>query len=150
MTTRDNVIDSLIPYFKDPRYYLLVCDMGFGKIDKLKKKYPKRVINCGIAEQATVGIAAGMAHDGLIPIVYSIASFLVYRALEQMRIDVVLERRNVKFIGNGSGDYFASMGDCHWCKEDDEELMKVICMPVYQTEEFKEWIESPDAGYFRC
>jgi len=150
MITRDNVLDSLIPYFRDKRYYLLVCDMGFGKIDSLRKKYPNRVINCGIAEQSTVGIAAGMAQDGMIPIVYSIATFLVYRALEQIRNDIVFERRNVKLIGNGSGDFFAHLGDCHWCKDDDEELMKLIGMPVYEGENFKEWIKSPDCGYLRC
>ena len=38
----------------------------------------------GIMEQATVGIAAGMAMTGLVPVVYSIANFLAYRAVEQV------------------------------------------------------------------
>jgi transketolase len=145
---RDNVIDSLIPYFNDPRYMLLVCDMGFGKLDKLQKLYPNRVINCGIMEQATVGIASGMAEAGLIPIVYSIAAFLVYRALEQIRNDIVLRHQNVKLIGNGSGDFFKSLGECHWCKDDDIKLMNIIGMPVYTN--FDEWINSSEAGYFKC
>ena len=82
--TRDNILTSLIPYFNDPRYYLLVLDMGFGKLDDLKDKYPNRVYNLGIAEQGSIGIASGMAESGLIPIVYSI-SFLVYRGLEQIK-----------------------------------------------------------------
>ena len=150
MTTRDTVIDDLIPYFNDPRYYLLVCDMGFGKVDKLFQKHPKKVVNCGIAEQSTVGIASGMAEAGLIPIVYSIASFLVYRALEQIRNDIVLRNMNVKLIGNGSGDFFKSMGDCHWCKDDDIKLMSIIGLPVYDSGHFEEWINSSEAGYFRC
>jgi transketolase len=151
MTTRDTVLDDLIPYFNsDDRYILLICDMGFGKVDKLKSKFPKQVINCGIMEQATVGIAAGMANAKLKPIIYSIASFLVYRALEQIRNDIVLSRANVKLIGNGSGDFFKSMGDCHWCKTDDKKLMKVIGMPVYDGKHFAEWIRSDKAGYFRC
>jgi len=150
MITRNEVIDELIPYFNDPRYYLIVCDMGFGKIDRLKEAYPGRVINCGIMEQATVGIASGLAESGLIPIVYSIASFLVFRALEQIRNDIVLRGKNVKLIGNGSGDFFKSLGECHHCKDDDIMLMRIIGMPVYGGNHFHEWINSSEAGYFRC
>ena len=146
---RDSVLDELYPYFeKDGNYILLICDMGFGKVDKLKEFYGKRVINCGIMEQATVGIAAGMALGGKKPIVYSIASFLVFRALEQIRNDIVQRCLNVKLIGNGSGDFFKDMGLCHWCKDDDIKLMEVIGMPVYT--DFDEWINSKTAGYLRC
>jgi transketolase len=127
---------------------LLICDMGFSKVDRLQAKYPNRVINCGIMEQATVGIASGMAESGLIPIVYSIAAFLVYRALEQIRNDIVLRNKNVKLIGNGSGDFFKLLGECHWCKDDDTKLMNIIGMPVYTN--FDEWINSSEAGYFKC
>ena len=73
---RSDIISNIIPYFRtDERYYLLVCDMGFGVIDQLKEEFPKRIINCGIMEQGTVGIAAGMSMSGLIPIVYSIVNF---------------------------------------------------------------------------
>ena len=88
--TRDNIIEHLIPKFdEDSTYRLLICDCGFAKVDLLKNRYPERVINCGIMEQATVGIAAGMAQAGLKPIIYSIASFIVFRAYEQIRIDLV-------------------------------------------------------------
>jgi len=52
-------------------------------------------------EQGTVGIAAGMAMTGLIPIVYSIVNFLAFRSLEQIRNDVVMQNLNVKFIATG-------------------------------------------------
>ena len=148
--TRDTVIDSLLPYFNDHRYYLLICDMGFSKVDLLKSKYPNRVINCGIMEQGTVGIASGMAESGLIPIVYSIAAFLVYRALEQIRNDIVLRNMNVKLIGNGSGDFFKSMGKCHCCGNEDLALMGMIGLKCYGENEFDEWISSSEAGYFKC
>jgi len=124
--------------------------MGFGKVDDIKAKYPDRVFNFGIMEQGAVGIASGMAESGLIPIVYSIATFLVYRALEQIKNDIVFRNQNVKLIGNGSGDYFKSMGSCHWCKDDDTKLMDIIGMPVYDGEHFNEWINSSEAGYIRC
>lgn len=151
MIDRNNVLMELAPYFrKDPRYQLLVCDSGFGKMDDIKQMFPPRVFNCGIMEQATVGIASGMAQSGLIPIIYSIAAFLVYRSLEQIRIDIVMRNQNVKLIGNGSGDYFKFLDDCHWCKDDDVKLMSIIGMPVYRPEEFTKWIESKKGGYLIC
>jgi len=155
---RKEVVDLLLPYFrKDKRYYLLVCDMGFGAIDKLKDEFSGRIINCGIMEQATVGIAAGMSMSGLIPIVYSMVNFLVYRSLEQIRNDVILQKLNVKFISTGVNDYFKFLGPSHCCSNDDLALMKLIKMKAYNPyvdkKDFpalvKDWIVSPEAGYLR-
>jgi len=58
---RKIIIDSLFPWFeRDERYYLLAGDMGFGAIDRLREAYPERVINCGVMEPGTVGLAGGM------------------------------------------------------------------------------------------
>ena len=155
---RGKIIDALMPYFRaDKRYYLLVCDMGFGVSDKLRKEFPRRVINCGIMEQGTVGIAAGMSMSGLIPIVYSIVNFLVFRALEQVRNDVALQGLNVKFIATGSNDYFKALGASHCCGKDDIAIMELIGMKVYNpyagrrpfADIVREWISSPRAGYIR-
>lgn len=155
---RRNIVSGLLPYFrKDNRYYLLVCDMGFGVIDPLKAEFPRRVINCGIMEQGTVGIAAGMSMAGVIPIVYSIVNFLVFRALEQIRNDVVLQKRNVKFISTGVNDYFKFLGPSHCCGCDDIALMRLINMKVYDPYAIvkpfdkitEEWISDKQAGYIR-
>jgi transketolase len=149
--TRDNILDELVPYFrKDERHYLLINDSGFGKTEKMKELFPPRVFNLGIMEQATVGIASGMAAVGLIPIIYSIAAFLVYRSLEQIRLDIVMRKQNVKLIGNGSGDYFKFLDECHWCKDHDVKLMNIIEMPVYTGDQFHDWIASPKGGYIIC
>lgn len=147
---RSNVIDALVEKFNaDPDLYLLVCDCGFAKIDRLKDLYPDRVINCGIMEQGTVGIAAGMAQAGLKPIIFSIASFIVFRALEQIRIDLVQMNRNVKIIGQGSGDYFKGLGMCHCIYNDDLKILNLIGMPVYMPSNFEEWIKSEEPGYLK-
>ncbi len=155
---RKEIADILIHYFrKDKRFYLLVCDMGFGVVDKLKNEFPGRVLNCGIMEQGTVGIAAGMSMSGLIPIVYSIVNFLVYRALEQIRNDVVLQKINVKFISTGVNDYFKFLGPSHCCAGDDLALMKLIRLKTYDPyvagktfhKLVEEWISDDGAGYIR-
>jgi transketolase len=131
--------------------------MGFGVTDSIKKEFPDRVMNYGIMEQGTVGIAAGMSMSGLIPIVYSIVNFLVYRSLEQIRNDVVLQKLNVKFISTGANDYFKFLGPSHCCGRDDLSLMKLIKMKAYDPyvekntfqELVKEWISDDKAGYIR-
>lgn len=155
---RKDIIDTIIPYAKkDEKIILLVCDMGFGAIDKFKNKFPDRVFNVGIMEQGTVGIAAGMAMSGLKPIVYSIVNFLAFRALEQIRNDVILQKLNVKFIATGVNDYFKFLGKSHTCGADDIVIMHLINMQVYDPYEtktsFKEvvhhWITDDKAGYIR-
>lgn len=155
---RKEIVNGLSPYFrKDKRLYLLVCDMGFSVIDQLKEEFPTRVINCGIMEQGTVSIAAGMSMSGLVPIVYSIVNFLVYRSLEQMRNDVVLQGLNVKFISTGVNNYFKFLGPSHCCAQDDIKLMELINMKVYDPYTDKrafhklinDWITDSSAGYLR-
>jgi len=132
--------------------------MGFGAIDKFKQVFPKRIFNLGIMEQGTVGIAAGMALTGLIPVVYSIVNFLAFRAIEQIRNDIILQNLNVKFIATGVNNYFEFLGMSHCCDEDDKQIMKVIGMPVYDPYEsghesfdelVKDWILNERAGYMR-
>jgi len=155
---RKDIINSIVPYFrKDNRYHLLVCDMGFGVMDQLLEESPERVTNCGIMEQGTVGIAAGMSMSGMIPIVYSIVNFLAFRALEQVRNDVILQQLNVKFIATGVNNYFRFLGPSHCCGDDDVKIMELIHMPVYDSyagtrpfqELVNEWISDKRTGYIR-
>lgn len=155
---RKIILDTIIEDFRrDERYFLLAGDMGFGAIDKLKAEFPNRIINSGIMEQGTVGIAAGMSMAGLIPVVYSIVNFLVYRAIEQMRNDVVLQNLNVKFIATGADDYFHQLGYSHCCGQDDLKLMELINLKTYNPYQsksnfetlVKEWITDDKPGYFR-
>jgi len=156
---RKDIVDSLIPYAKrDKRIVLLVCDMGFGVTDNFKKEFPDRIFNMGMMEQGTVGIASGMAMTGLLPVVYSIVNFLVFRAIEQIRNDVVMQNLNVKFIATGVNNYFRFLGMSHCCDEDDKKIMQLINMRIfdpYETENVdfdnmvQEWITDKKPGYFR-
>ncbi len=135
---RKEIVNSIIPYArKDDRIVLLICDMGFGVADGFANEFPDRVFNMGIMEQGTVGIAAGMAKTGMIPIVYSIVNFLAFRALEQIRNDVVMQEENVKFIATGVNNYFKFLGPSHYCGQDDKTLMNLINMNVFYPYEMK-------------
>ena len=156
---RRDVVDVLISHARnDERIVLLVCDMGFGVTDNFKKEFPDRIFNMGIMEQGTVGIAAGMAISGLVPVVYSIVNFLVFRAIEQIRNDVVFQGLNVKFIATGVNNYFKFLGPSHCCGEDDKRIMELINMKVFdpyeeETTDFnrmvEEWINDSQSSYLR-
>jgi len=158
MNYRSQILKELIPHFRqNERLYLLVGDMGFGAIDDLKNEFPTRVINCGVMEQGTVGIAAGMAMSGLTPIFFSIVNFLCFRSIEQIRNDVILQNLNVKFIGTGAEDYFSFLGPSHTCGTDDIKIMDIVGCEVFDPygmhfsfdELVKDWITSDNAGYIR-
>ncbi len=156
---RRDIVNSIIPYArKDKKIILLVCDMGFGVADRFKKEFPDRIFNMGVMEQGTVGIASGMAAVGLKPIVYSIVNFIAFRAIEQVRNDVIMQGLNVKFIVIGVNDYFEFLGESHCCGKDDKKIMKLIGMKVFDPYKKKdvnfnkmvrEWLNSPKAGYIR-
>lgn len=102
---------------KDDRIFLLTGDLG-SDFDEFVKKFPGRFINCGIAEQNMVGVAAGLALCGRKPYVYSIIPFVTMRAFEQIKNDVCYQNLDVKIIGMGAGFYYGPLGCTHHAIED--------------------------------
>jgi len=148
---RKVIIKELIPYFEsDDRYHLMIGDSGFGAIDSLTDQFPDRWTNVGIMEQGSVGIAAGMAMSGLKPIFFTITNFLCFRALEQIRNDVLLHGLNVKFIGTGAENYFDFLGPSHTCDQDDKKIFDIIGLEVFDPYEgIKELLEKKQDKFFK-
>jgi transketolase len=107
---------------KNKKIILLTGDLGYGLFDNFKIKY---YINCGIAEAGMVGIAAGLSQEGYIPICYSIASFLLPRAFEQIRFFSSYNSKKIIYIGAGGGYLYAESGPTHHSL-DDLGLAKLI------------------------
>lgn len=93
-------------------------DLGFNALEKVQKIADTRFINAGVAEQNMVGVAAGLAYKGLETFVYSIAPFVTFRCLEQIKIDVCIHNLPVYIIGNGGGYGYGIMGATHHAIED--------------------------------
>lgn len=116
---RDAFADELLNLAReDARIVLLSGDIGNRMFDKFKAEFPDRFFNCGVAEANMITTAAGMAMTGLIPVVYTIASFLVYRPLEQIRVDIAYHGLPVILVGVGGGLAYASNGPTHHAVED--------------------------------
>jgi len=102
----------------DPKVLLLTGDHGYALFDAFRKARPQQYINCGIAEQNMVGVAAGLAKAGFKPIVYGLAAFVPVRVLEQIKIDVCYENLHVILIGDGAGLVYSHLGTSHQSTED--------------------------------
>ena len=103
---------------EDDRIVLLSGDIGNRLFDEFKAAFPRRFYNCGVAEANMVGMAAGLAMSGLRPVCYTIAPFLTYRCLEQIRVDLCYHHVPVVLVGTGAGLAYASLGATHHsCEE---------------------------------
>lgn len=102
----------------DSRVVLLSGDIGNRLFDSLRAARPEQFLNCGIAEQNMMGVAAGMGLSGVRPIVYTITPFTTIRCLEQIKIDVGYHNSPVVIVGTGSGLSYASLGPTHHSLED--------------------------------
>jgi transketolase len=103
---------------EDERIVLLSGDIGNRLFDEFKDKCPDRFYNCGVAEANMVGVAAGLAMNGLRPVCYTIAPFITYRCMEQIRVDVCYHNVPVTIVGTGAGLAYASLGGTHHSCED--------------------------------
>lgn len=103
---------------RDERIWALTGDLGVGLFDEFERLAPGRFLNIGIAEQALVGVAAGLAYAGRRPVAYSIGPFLTARAHEQIRVDVAMARAPVLLAGVGGGVAYGYLGPTHHATED--------------------------------
>lgn len=96
----------------------LTGDLGYNALEKIQETFPKQFLNAGVAEQNMVGVAAGLAYEGKSVFIYSIAPFVVFRCLEQIKLDVCIHNHPVFIIGNGGGYGYGIMGATHHAIED--------------------------------
>jgi transketolase len=102
----------------DDRIFFIGSDLGVGTLDEFKTEIPDRFFMEGISEQNVIGMAAGLALEGKIPYVNTIATFLTRRCFEQIAVDLCLHNLNVRLIGNGGGMVYAPLGPTHLATED--------------------------------
>ncbi len=110
---------------QDERILFLGSDLGAGTLSAFQTKLPERFFMEGISEANLVGMAAGLAMEGHIPYVNTIATFITRRAFEQVALDVCLENLPVRLIGNGGGMVYAPLGPTHEAT-DDLALMRAL------------------------
>ncbi len=104
---------------KEERIVALSADLcNTSGLDRFRAAFPDRFFNVGIAEQNLVGVAAGLAAEGRIPVATTFANFAALRACEQVRHFMGYMRENVKLVGFGAGFSFGMFGTTHYGVED--------------------------------
>ncbi|MGJ5083684.1 transketolase family protein [Bradyrhizobium sp. HKCCYLS3013] len=115
---------------EDSRVVMLSGDIGNRLFDKFKDKHPSRFFNCGVAEANMMGVAAGMAMNGLRPVAYTITPFVTTRCLEQIRTDVCYHEAPVTIVAVGAGLAYSGLGPTHHACEDISFLRSIPNMVV--------------------
>ena len=116
---RNETIQTLIELAAaDERIVFLTGDLGFSVVEPFFDRFPGRAYNVGVAEQNMLAMATGIAEGGLIPFVYSIATFATMRPFEFIRNGAVLQHLPVRILGVGAGMEYAINGPTHYTLED--------------------------------
>src|SRR3954465_12863132 len=130
---------------RDPRVAYIGSDLSPDLTERMKAEMPGRYYMEGITEANVIGMAAGMAMDGYIPYVNTIATFITRRCYEQVAVDLCLHNLPVRLIGNGGGLVYAPLGPTHLAIEDMAIMRALPNMTVTACCDAKEMVRLMDA-----
>ena len=129
---RKECLDSVHEFAKtDERIVFIGSDLGAGVLNGMKHEIPERFFMEGVSEQHVIGMAAGLAMEGFIPYVNTIATFLTRRGFEQIALDLCLQDLPVRLIASGGGVVYAPLGPTHLAVEDIAIMRALPNMTVF-------------------
>lgn len=126
-----DTISSLME--KDER--IVVIDADLAKANgtlSIRKKFPQRAFDVGIAEQNMASVAAGMAAYGFVPFIGSFTAFATRRICDQIAISLAYAKRNVKIIGSDPGISAELNGGTHMSMEDIGVLRSIPGIVIFE------------------
>tara|TARA_R100000995_G_scaffold40448_1_gene18787 strand:- start:28601 stop:29527 length:927 start_codon:yes stop_codon:yes gene_type:complete len=141
---------------QDERLVVLLGDISHFALQPFAKACPNRYYNIGICEPATVNMAAGLSKVGLIPVVHTIAPFIVERSLEQIKLDFGYQELGVNLVSVGSAFDYGALGCTHHCYGDFAILKTIENMEIIYPASckefnilFKQTYDNGNPTYFR-
>ena len=125
----------------DVKSVVMVGDISHFLLRETEQLAPDRFYNIGICEQSMIGMASGMAIEGMRPIVHTIAPFLVERAHEQIKVDLGYQHTEVTIVTVGGTYDYSDLGCTHHCYNDIALMKSIPNMEVYEPGTPKEFRE---------
>jgi len=116
---RDGFKSAILERAKvDDAFHVLTGDHGYALFDEFALRYPDRFHNVGVAETNMIGLAAGMARNGMRPLVYGLAAFVPNRVFEFIKLQIATDGLSVTMVGDGAGLVYSTLGVSHQTIED--------------------------------
>jgi transketolase len=115
---------------RDPRVAIVLSEISTDYFRKAFAHDPGRAVNVGIMEQTMVGVAAGFAMEGFLPVVHTIGPFLAERPLEQVKLDFGYQGLQGTFIPVGGSHDYTSEGFTHHTPGDVAAMRTIPGMQV--------------------
>ncbi|MDR7300517.1 transketolase family protein [Haloactinomyces albus] len=102
----------------DPRLAVVLAEISADRFTEVAERYPERVINVGIREQALIGVAGGLSLTGMRPVVHTITPFLVERPFEQIKLDLNHQSAGAVLVSTGASYDYPAAGRTHMAPGD--------------------------------
>lgn len=125
---------------QDERVVFIGSDLSPGLLNKMKEEFPDRYYMEGVYEANIIGMAAGLAMEGYIPYVNTIATFITRRCFEQVAVDICMHNLPIRLIGNGGGVVYAPLGPTHLATEDMSIMRSLPNMTVTAVSDAEEMV----------
>jgi transketolase len=114
----------------DERVAVVLAEISTQYFAEAMRAHPDRVMNIGIMEQAMVGVAAGFALEGFLPVAHSLSPFMAERPYEQLKLDFGYQGLGGTFVGVGGSYDYAAEGGTHHAPADVGLMLGVPRMEV--------------------
>ena len=126
-----NAVFNKLYSIEDKDLMIVAADMGAPALDKFRQDKPDQFIDVGIAEQAMISVAAGLALSGKRVFVYAIAPFATARCYEALKVNFAFTGLDITVIGIGAGQTYWEAGPTHHAL-DDVPLMQLLGATIFQ------------------
>lgn len=98
---------------QNPKVIVLLADISVFAFREAAERFPGRVINVGVSEQAMVSMGAGLARAGLYPIMHTIDPFAIGRAYDQLKVDFGYNNLSGAIVTVGASTDYSALGPTH-------------------------------------
>ncbi|MRM88535.1 transketolase family protein [Faecalicatena contorta] len=114
---------------------LVILDADLARANgtlEIRKEFPERALDVGVAESNMASVGAGLASYGYKPFIFTFCPFATRRICDQVTISIVYAKRNVKIVGTDPGIAAAFNGGTHMTQEDVGVMRSIPGMVIFE------------------